>query len=69
MSHPHPDPLPSREREILNSISEAVRLRIQQLEKERLDTLLAERYQATRQESLDLAREFEQVDTEGWNEY
>ena len=50
-------------------ISEAVRLRIQQLEKERLNALLAEGYQATRQESLDLAKEFEQVDTEGWDEY
>ena len=50
-------------------ISEAVRLRIQQLEKEKLNALLAEGYQATRQESLDLAKEFEQVDTEGWDEY
>ena len=50
-------------------ISEAVRIRVRQLEQEKLDTLLAEGYQASRQENLDLAGEFETVDTEGWNEY
>ncbi len=50
-------------------ISEAVRLRIQQLEKEKLEALLAEGYQSIKQENLDLAKEFEQVDTDGWDEY
>jgi metal-responsive CopG/Arc/MetJ family transcriptional regulator len=50
-------------------ISEAVRHRIQQLEKEKLDALLTEGYQSSKQENLGLAKEFEQIDTEGWDEY
>lgn len=50
-------------------ISEAVRIRIRQLEQEKLETLLTEGYQASKQESRDLSAEFETVDTEGWDEY
>ncbi len=50
-------------------ISEAVRFRIQQLEKEKLEALLAEGYQSSRQEGIDIASEFESIDTEGWDEY
>ena len=50
-------------------ISEAVKLRIQQFEKEKLEVLLAEGYRASREEGLELAREFETVDIEGWDEY
>lgn len=50
-------------------ISEAVRLRIQQLEKEKLETALAKGYQASKQEGIDMAEEFEQIDAEGWDEY
>ena len=50
-------------------ISEAVKLRIQQVEREKLEALLAEGYRASREEGLELAREFETVDIEGWDEY
>ncbi len=50
-------------------ISEAVRLRIQQLEKEQLETALIAGYQASKQEGLDIAEEFENIDAEGWDEY
>ena len=50
-------------------ISEAVRFRIQELEKEKLEALLTEGYQSTKKEGLDIASEFEQIDTEGWDEY
>ena len=50
-------------------ISEAVRLRIQQLEKEKLETLLSEGYASSKQKGMDLASEFKQVDIEGWDEY
>ncbi len=50
-------------------ISKAVRLLIHQMEKEKLEALLAEGYRASREEGLELAREFETVDIEGWDEY
>jgi len=50
-------------------ISEAVKLRIQQFERERLESLLAEGYRASREESLKLVREFEAADIEGWDDY
>ena len=50
-------------------ISEAVRQKIQQIEKEKLDALLAEGYQASKQESIELVKEFEGIDIEGWDEY
>jgi len=50
-------------------IVEAVKQRIKQKEKEDLDKLLAEGYKATSKESLIIAKEFEAVDLEGWDEY
>jgi len=50
-------------------ISEAVKLRIKQFERERLESLLAEGYRASREESLKLSGEFEAADLEGWDEY
>ena len=50
-------------------ISEAVRQKIQQIEKQKLDTLLTEGYRVSKQENLGLAKEFEKVDIEGWDEY
>jgi len=50
-------------------IVEALKQRIIQKEKEDLDKLLAEGYKATSKESSDIAKEFESVDLEGWDEY
>jgi len=50
-------------------ISEAIRQQIQQMQKEKLEKLLEEGYRATGKESLALAKEFEAIDLEGWDEY
>jgi metal-responsive CopG/Arc/MetJ family transcriptional regulator len=50
-------------------IAETLRQRIEKIQNERLQVLLEEGYKSTRQESLALAREFELVDLEGWDEY
>ena len=50
-------------------ISEAVKQKIQQIEKEKLDALLADGYQASKQENIELVKEFEGIDIEGWDEY
>lgn len=50
-------------------IADAVKRRIRELEKERLRKEMAEGYQAVRQESEELAREFEAADLEGWDDY
>lgn len=50
-------------------ISKAIELSIQKAEKEKIEKLLEEGYRATKQESLDLATEFEDIDLEGWDEY
>ena len=50
-------------------ISKAVSLLIRKLEKEKLEALLTEGYRASREEGLELSREFETVDIEGWDEY
>ena len=50
-------------------IAETLRQRIESIENERLQMLLEEGYKSARQESLDLAKEFEFADLEGWDEY
>ena len=50
-------------------IADAVRKNIEQLQKEETDRLLEEGYKASSQESLVIARDFEAVDLEGWDEY
>jgi len=50
-------------------ISKAIELSIREAEKEKIETLLEEGYRAAKQESLDLANEFEEIDLEGWDEY
>ena len=50
-------------------IAETLRQRIEKIQNEQLQTLLEEGYKSARQESLALAREFEPVDLEGWDEY
>ena len=50
-------------------IAEAVRLKIEQKEKEDLEKLLVEGYRAAAKESLELTKEFESADLEGWDDY
>lgn len=50
-------------------IAEAVRQKIEQKEKEELEKLLVEGYQAAAKESLALTKDFENVDLEGWDDY
>jgi len=50
-------------------IAETLKQRIERLEEERLQMLLEEGYKSSKQESLAMAREFEPIDLEGWDEY
>ncbi len=50
-------------------ITEAIRQRIEQKEKEELEKILEEGYRTVRQDSLALTKEFETADLEGWDEY
>ena len=50
-------------------ISKAIETSILKEKKETLEKLLEEGYRSTKQESLDLAQEFEDIDLEAWDEY
>ena len=50
-------------------IAEAVRQKIEQDQKKEMDKLLVEGYQAAANESLELSKEFESIDLEGWDDY
>ena len=50
-------------------IAESLRQRIEEIQNEQLQELLEEGYKSARQESINLAKEFEFVDLEGWDEY
>ncbi len=50
-------------------IAEAIRQKIEQKEKEEMEKLLVEGYQAAAKESLVLTKEFENADLEGWDDY
>ncbi len=50
-------------------IAEAVRQKIEQKEKEEMENLLVEGYQATAKDGLALMKEFENADLEGWDDY
>ena len=50
-------------------IVEAVKQRIDQKEKEKLEKILEEGYRATANESAAISKEFEVADLEGWHEY
>ncbi|MBN2062442.1 MAG: hypothetical protein JW882_18715 [Deltaproteobacteria bacterium] len=50
-------------------IAKAVEMSIQKAKRDRIEKLLEEGYQSTRQEGLDLTKEFEEIDLEGWYEY
>lgn len=50
-------------------IAEAVKQKIEQKEKEDMEKLLVEGYQAAAKEGLALTKEFESADLEGWDDY
>jgi len=50
-------------------IAETLRQRIEKIQNEQLQILLEEGYKSAKQESLAIAKEFESVDLEGWDEY
>ena len=50
-------------------IAEALRRRIEEIQEQELNKILEEGYKARKQESLSVAKEFEPVDLEGWDEY
>jgi len=50
-------------------IAEAVRQKILQKEKDEMEKLLIEGYQAAAKESLSITKEFESADLEGWDDY
>jgi len=57
----------SRERS--RFIAEAIKQRINQIQKEELDKILEEGYKATANENRIIIKAFEAVDLEGWDEY
>jgi len=50
-------------------IAEAVRQKIEQKDKEEIEKLLVEGYQAVAKESLAMTKEFESADLKGWHDY
>ncbi|MBM4350812.1 MAG: hypothetical protein FJ106_13110 [Deltaproteobacteria bacterium] len=58
---------PSRKRS--SFIAEALRQKVKDLQRERIEQELEEGYKMNRDESLSIAREFECLDMEGWDEY
>jgi metal-responsive CopG/Arc/MetJ family transcriptional regulator len=50
-------------------ITETLTQRMEQIQNEELQKLLEEGYRANKQEGLAIAKEFEPIDLEGWDEY
>lgn len=50
-------------------IAESLQQRIARIQREKMQEVLEEGYKARKKESQSLAKEFESVDLEGWDEY
>jgi len=50
-------------------IAESLQQRIARIQREKLQEVLEEGYKARKKESQSLAKKFESVDLEGWDEY
>ena len=50
-------------------ITETLKERVRQIEEDELQKMLEEGYKTRKEESLSIAKEFEPVDLEGWDEY
>ena len=56
-------------REKSHFIAEALKQRIEEIQEQELNETLEEGYKARKQQSLSIAKEFEAVEMEGWDEY
>ena len=50
-------------------VSDAIAWKIKQIKEQQLEQLLVEGYLSTKEEGIQLAEEFEQIDIKGWDEY
>jgi len=50
-------------------VAEALRQKVQEIQRERIEKALEEGYKTRKEESQSMAREFESLDLEGWDEY
>lgn len=50
-------------------IAETLKDRIKRIEQEELQKILEEGYKTRKEESLSIAKDFEPIDIEGWDEY
>ena len=50
-------------------ITETLKERVKKIEEDKLQKMLEEGYKTRKEESLSIAKEFEPVDLEGWDEY
>ncbi|MDA3788001.1 MAG: hypothetical protein PF503_05865 [Desulfobacula sp.] len=50
-------------------IAEAIKLRIKHLKEKKIEALLVEGYQATKEEALEISQEFEAIDIGNWDGY
>ena len=50
-------------------ITETLKERVKKIEEDKLQKMLEEGYKTRREESLSIAKEFEAIDLEGWDEY
>ena len=50
-------------------IAQTLKERIKKIEQEELHKRLEEGYRARKEEGLDIAKDFEPIDIEGWDEY
>jgi len=56
-------------RKLSKFVSNAIAREIKHLKEQKLKELLIEGYQATREEDLEITKEFEHLDIEGWDDY
>ncbi len=59
----------TRSRKKSQFIAEALKERIEKIQHKELQKALEEGYKAMKQESHSIAKEFESIDLEGWDEY
>lgn len=59
--------VPSRKRSLF--VAEALRQKVKEIQNERIEKALEEGYKARKEESQSIAKEFEFLDMEGWDEY
>jgi len=50
-------------------VAEALRQKVKEIQHERIEKALEEGYKTRKEESQSIAREFEPLDLEGWDEY